>query len=67
MFYMGSNREYIIGGEKMDNFARHEYDGEIDYKVKEELQIANIPVFRLPYYMIEHGVIGFVVAICLLI
>lgn len=35
----------------MDNFARYEYDGEIDYKVKEELQIANIPVFRLPYYM----------------
>lgn len=35
----------------MDNFARCEYDGEIDYKVKEELQIANIPVFRLPYYM----------------
>ena len=29
----------------MDNFARREYDGEIDYKVKEELQIANISVF----------------------
>lgn len=35
----------------MDNFARHEYDIEIDYKVKEELQVANIPVFTLPYYM----------------
>lgn len=35
----------------MDNFARHEYDGKIDDRVKEELQIANIPVFRLPYYM----------------
>lgn len=35
----------------MDNFARHEYDGKIDDKVKEELRLANIPVFRLPYYM----------------
>lgn len=35
----------------MDNFARHEYDGKIDVKVKEELQVANIPVFELPYYM----------------
>lgn len=35
----------------MDNFARCKYDEEIDCKVKEELQIANISVFTLPYYM----------------
>lgn len=35
----------------MDNFARREYDEKIDNKVKEELQIANIPVFALPDYM----------------
>ena len=35
----------------MDNFARHQYDRNIDDRIKEELQIANIPVFRLPSYM----------------
>ena len=35
----------------MDNFARHEYDRKIDHRVKEELKMANIPVYSLPYYM----------------
>ena len=28
----------------MENFARHEFDGDVDKKVKQELQIAKIPV-----------------------
>ena len=35
----------------MDNFARREFDTEINKKVKEELEIANIPYIRLPRYM----------------
>ena len=35
----------------MENLARRAYDGEVNKKVKEELQIAKIPVFELPAYM----------------
>jgi hypothetical protein len=44
--------EILDGGIKeMDNLARYKYDIEVDEKVKQELQIANIPAFRLPDYM----------------
>lgn len=35
----------------MENFAKREPDRDIDRKVKEELEIANIPYIRLPNYM----------------
>lgn len=35
----------------MENLATHEYHTEISKKVREELKIANIPVYKLPYYM----------------
>ena len=35
----------------LDNLARREYDSKIDKQVKEELEIAKIPVFELPAYM----------------
>lgn len=35
----------------MENLARHDYKPDADQKVKEELQIANIPIFKLPSYM----------------
>lgn len=35
----------------MDNLASHKYETEIDKKVKEELEIAGIPVFKLPAFM----------------
>lgn len=35
----------------MNNLARYDYSSDVDQKVKEELQIANIPIFQLPNYM----------------
>ena len=35
----------------LDNLARKEYDRKIDERVKEELEIAEIPVFELPACM----------------
>lgn len=35
----------------MENLARHEFDRNIDEKVKQELQIAKIPVFTLPAWL----------------
>lgn len=35
----------------MENFATREYDSQIDEKVKDELEIANIPYIVLPGYM----------------
>ena len=35
----------------MENFASREYDFNIDKKVKEELEIANIPYIMLPNFI----------------
>lgn len=41
----------------MENLARSEYDFDADKKVKEELQIAGIPVIRLGVIILELMVI----------
>ena len=35
----------------MDNFARAKFDSKVNNKVKEELEIANIPIISLPCFM----------------
>lgn len=35
----------------LENLARREYDSKTDEQVREELEIAKIPVFELPAYM----------------
>ena len=35
----------------MENLARREFEADVNKKVREELEIANIPVIKLPSYM----------------